>query len=65
MGWKMEKRLTMSERKVLTRNTASRYRRASKKEKGKILDEFIALTELNRQYASWFLSYWGKKRYLD
>ena len=54
----------MSERRVVIKKTASRYRRAYKKEKGKILDEFIELTDFNRKYASWVLSYWGKKRYV-
>ncbi len=54
----------MSERRAVIKKTASRYPRASKKEKGKILDEFIELTEFNRKYASWILSYWGKKRYV-
>jgi len=53
----------MSERKAVTKKQATRYRKASKKAKGKILDEFIELTDYNRKYASWILSNWGKKRY--
>ena len=34
----------MEERKAVTAATRSRYQRASKKEKGKILKEFVALT---------------------
>jgi hypothetical protein len=44
-------RLAMRERKAVTAATAQRYRRASKKEKGKILDEFTQLTGYNRSCA--------------
>jgi hypothetical protein len=44
-------RLTMKERQAVTLKTAERYRRASKKQKGKMLDEFVALTGYNRWYA--------------
>jgi hypothetical protein len=54
----------MSERRAAIRKTAARYRQASKKKKGQILDEFIELTDYNRKYASWILSSWGKKRYM-
>ena len=53
--------LTMSERKALTSQTAARYRKSTKKEKGKILDEFVAATDHTRKYASWLLRNWGKK----
>lgn len=41
----------MAERKAVTAATRSRYQRASKKEKGKILNEFIELTGYHRVYA--------------
>lgn len=41
----------MAERKAVTTATRSRYQRASKKDKGKILDEFIELTGYHRVYA--------------
>jgi hypothetical protein len=41
----------MTERKAVTAATRSRYQRASKKEKGKILAEFIELTGYHRVYA--------------
>lgn len=59
--------LTMSERKALTKQTAVRYRKSSKKQKGKILDEFVAATGYTRKYAGWILRNLGTKRivYLD
>ena len=41
----------MAERRAVTAATRSRYQRASKKEKGKILAEFIELTGYHRVYA--------------
>lgn len=55
--------LNMGERKAVTNQLAARYRKAKKKEKGKMLDEFVALTNYNRKYAIWILTNWGKKRY--
>ena len=53
--------LTMSEKKAITKEVARRYRKARKKEKGGILDEFVATTGYNRSYASWVLSNWGRE----
>lgn len=44
-------RLTMKERKAVTAVMVARYRRASKKQKGRMLDELVALTGYNRWYA--------------
>ena len=44
-------RLKMSERRLLVKVEAERYRRARKKEKGRILDDLIALSGYNRWYA--------------
>ena len=44
--------LTMSERQSVTNEMRDRYRRAKKKEKSRILDEFCELTKYNRSYAS-------------
>jgi hypothetical protein len=44
-------RLTMKERKAVTAVMLARYRRASKKQKGCLLDELVALTGYNRWYA--------------
>lgn len=42
-------------RKRITQEVAKRYRKASKKEKGRMLDEFCALTGYNRSYAATLL----------
>ena len=54
-------RLTMKERKSVTRAIASRYQKASKKQKGIILDEFTQLTGYTRCYASYLLGRHGKR----
>ncbi|MBA7570913.1 hypothetical protein ES708_12669 [subsurface metagenome] len=40
--------LTMRERKAVIKQTAARYRRSSKKQKAKILNEFVEITGYNR-----------------
>lgn len=52
--------LTMEQRKAVTKEIAQRYQKATKKQKGAILDEFTALTGYNRAYASYLLSNHGK-----
>ena len=44
-------RLTMKERKAVTAVMVARYHRMSKKQKGRLLDELVALTGYNRWYA--------------
>lgn len=56
--------LRMSERRAVTREVAKRYQKSSKKQKGKILDEFTALMGYNRSYASHILSNWDRKVFL-
>jgi len=56
--------LRMNERRAVTREIARRYQKSSKKQRGKILDEFTALTGYNRTYASHILSNWGRKVFL-
>jgi hypothetical protein len=51
----------MSERKSVTRVIARRYRKADKKIKQKILDEYTETTGYNRKYAIHLLANWGKK----
>ena len=58
-------RLDMRARQSLVRVTACRYQRASKKEKRRILDEFVQSTSYNRSYASWLLSRHGRALRLD
>ncbi len=53
--------LTMKERRAVSKETARRYQRVKKKEKGEILDEFVLLTGYSRWYASWVLRNWGKR----
>lgn len=53
-------RLPMKEKRSITKVIADRYKKASKKEKSAILDEFIRLTGYNRSYGSWLLLSEGK-----
>ncbi len=54
------KELDLMTRKKISRQLAKRYRKASKKEKSQILNEFCALTGYNRSYASFLLRNAGK-----
>jgi len=58
-------RLTVKEKQKATRITAGRYQKASKKKKGAILDEFIALTGYDRCYASYLLKNHGRKVWIN
>jgi hypothetical protein len=51
----------MSERRVLARGIAGRYQKSEKKEKGRILDEFVEMTGYQRNYASRLLRNQGRK----
>ena len=42
----------MKTRKAVTKQVARRYKKAKKKDKGIILDEFTATTGYNRSYAT-------------
>jgi len=54
--------LNMRHKKEITAEVQARYKKASKKQKKTILDEFVALTGYNRNYASRVLRlYYGKK----
>jgi hypothetical protein len=44
--------MDMRTRKTVVKEAAKRYRRARKKDKGRLLDEFVALTGYNRCYAA-------------
>src|SRR5215211_824281 len=54
-------RLTMKARQEVTKATAGQYRGASKKEKSKILDQFIATTGYSRWYARLVLRHEGRR----
>ncbi|MBA7618472.1 hypothetical protein ES703_25798 [subsurface metagenome] len=54
--------LTLQARKAVTKETFKRYQKAPKKEKTRILDEFVALTGYTRHHASWVLRTWEKRR---
>jgi hypothetical protein len=53
--------LTAKEKRSAIKVTAPRYQKASKKQKGVILDEFIALTGYERDYAAYVLRMHGRK----
>lgn len=53
-------RLTMSDRKAVIKAWSSQYRKTSKKGKGRILDELVALTGYNRWYVVGLLRWDGK-----
>lgn len=54
--------LKMSEKKALTYQVCARYRGAKRKDKTKILDEFVKTTGYNRKYALRILNLYGKTR---
>jgi hypothetical protein len=56
--------LTAKEKRSAIKVTALRYQKAPKKQKGIILDEFIALTEYDRDYAAYVLRTHGKKAFI-
>lgn len=47
--------LSMTQKIAVTRELAKKYKAARKKEKGKILDDLIDLTDYNRSYAAYVL----------
>lgn len=58
-------RLTMEIRDGLTKDICQRYRRASKKEKGAILNTFVETTEYDRGYARWLLRHHGLRVHVE
>ncbi len=52
--------LDMRTKRAVLKELAPAYQRASKKRKGAMLDEFIALTGYHREYASWLLRHCGR-----
>jgi hypothetical protein len=51
----------MKEKQANTQAICGRYRTACKKEKSKILDEYVQTTGYNRKYALHLLTLWGKE----
>lgn len=54
----------MRERQAVVKETAVRYRRAKKKARSQILDEFVALTKYKRSYAAYVLRNYGARKAL-
>lgn len=52
--------LSLKERRAVIKEVSKRYKKAKKKEKGKMLDEFVKLTEYSRCYASYVLRMYEK-----
>jgi len=55
--------LDMKTRKKICGRIFKRYQNAGKKDKGRILDEYVPLLDYNRDYLAHLLSNWGKTRY--
>jgi len=53
--------LSLRERRAVVKEISMRYKKLSKKEKSKMLDEFVNLTEYSRCYASYALRMYEKK----
>jgi len=51
----------MGERRIIVKVFAGRYRGGGKRERGRVLDEFVAATGYNRSYASWLLRWHGRR----
>lgn len=47
----MMRQISMATRKEISAAVGQRYRRATRPEKGRVLDEFVALTHYHRKYA--------------
>ena len=51
--------LTMDQQKGVAREKAKRYRRASRKKKGRLIEDYLELTGCTRHHAAWLLRCWG------
>lgn len=54
-------RLTMKERRTVTKALCGQYRKAGKRARGRIWDHFLEATGYNRHYAAWLLRHHGKR----
>jgi len=52
----------MNERKTVTKAMAQQYRRGTKKDKGRLLDQFVESTGYSRVYAARLLRNFGMRR---
>ena len=52
----------MDERKTVTKALAEQYRKGARKDKGRLLDEFVQATGYNRVYAARLLRNFGVRR---
>ena len=53
--------LTMSQRKGITAQTVARYRRATRRQKAALLDEFVEMHDSTRHHAAWVLRMWARR----
>ena len=58
MVYNLVVKLTMSERRAVTRQMAPRYQGARKKQRSQLLEEFVRLTGYCRSYAAFVLRNW-------
>jgi len=54
-------RLTMKERKAVTKASCEAYRKARKRDKSRILNQFVEMTGYHRKYAAWLLRNHGRR----
>ena len=57
-------RLTMGTRDEILRTMAEAYKKATKKEKGRMFDHVVEVAGYNRAYASYRLCLYGKRLFL-
>jgi len=53
--------LEMKVKRAVLQKLASRYKNSSKKGKGEVIRELIAITDYNLSWASWLLRNYGRK----
>lgn len=56
--------LTMRQRKAVTQQLAGQYQKARKKDRGRMLDQFVRITGYRRSYAAYLLANWGRRTVL-
>ena len=53
--------LTMEQRKAVASEMGTRYRQASKKQKGQIIEGYMGLTGCARHHVGWLVACWGTR----